>query len=214
MTQLCNCNELNWRPQSGGQRPRLTIPGRCAWIVPILAWVVLLVPTMSFSQAQNADPSDIGREYAIKAAYLYNFAKYVEWPVEAFANGSSPFVIGVLGKDPFGVNLDEIANTKKLEGRKIEIKRFASMNEYSPCHILFVPAAADAKLKETAAKKADNSMTLLVGEEAGFAEKGAVVNFFMESNRIRFEINPATAKRDKLKISSKLLSLAKIVEEK
>jgi hypothetical protein len=155
--------------------------------------------------------SEINREYAIKAAYLYQFARYVEWPPNAFANETAPLIIGVLGTDPFGGVLDEIARSKRIEGHTIVIRRFASMADYTPCHILFIASSVSPEEKAAAIQKARGSAVLLVGEEPGFADEGGMINFFMDENKIRFEINTENAKQDRLKISSKLLSLAKIV---
>jgi hypothetical protein len=154
---------------------------------------------------------EVNREYAIKAAYLYNFGRYVEWPPQSFSSGDSPFVVGVLGKDPFGPILDEIAVVKKIEGRRIVARRFATMADYKPCQILFVAASAGPEQKAAAVKMAEHSPVLLVGEEPGFAQQGGTVAFFVEQNKVRFEINLEAAKREQLKISSKLLSLAKII---
>ena len=98
--------------------------------------------------AQEAE-GEVNREYAIKAVYLYNFAHYVQWPADADSQG--PFVIGVLGRDPFGALLDEIASSKRLEGRAIAVKRFASAEQYEACHILFLTASATAAQKKAAA---------------------------------------------------------------
>jgi hypothetical protein len=179
-----------------------------------LAGVWLLVVGAAFAQPQPAGPDETNREYAIKAAYIYNFGRYVQWPPASFPDSQSPFVIGVLGSDPFGALLDEIAQSKKIEGRPIAARRFASMAEYQPCHILFVSAAASPEQKLAAIKMAQDSRVLLVGEDPGLAERGATINFFLEQNKIRFEINAEAARREQLKISSKLLSLAKIVGEK
>ena len=160
---------------------------------------------------QPDDSTDTNREYAIKAAYLYQFSRYVQWPAEAFANDHSPLVIGVLGADPFGGILEEIARTKRIEGRPIAVHRFASMAEYTPCHILFVSSSVGPEQRAAAIQRAQRSPLLLVGEEPGFAEQGGTINFFLDENKIRFEINMEIAKQDQLKISSKLLSLAKIV---
>lgn len=157
------------------------------------------------------DDSDVNREYLIKAAYLYQFGRYVQWPAHAFASDGSPLVIGVLGADPFSGVLEKIARTKRIEGRPIAIRRFASMAEYSPCHILFISSSLSPEHKAAAIQKSRQSALLLVGEEPGFTEQGGTVNFFLDENKIRFEINLEIAKQDQLKISSKLLSLAKIV---
>ena len=162
-------------------------------------------------QAQYDEGSEISREYAIKAAYLYQFGRYVEWPAQAFADERAPLVIGVLGADPFGNLLEEIARTKRIEGRPIVIRRFTSAADCTFCHILFVCASVDSESKTLILQKVRGNPTLLVGEEPGFAERGGTINFFLDENKIRFEINTEVARRDQLKISSKLLSLAKIV---
>lgn len=157
------------------------------------------------------EESELNREYAIKAAYLYQFGRYVQWPAESFADNQSPLVIGLLGPDPFGGILNEISRTKRLEGRPIVVRQFASMADYTPCHILFVNAVVTPEEKTAAIQHTRGKPVLLVGEEPGFAERGGTINFFLEENRIRFEINTEVARQNQLKISSKLLSLAKIV---
>lgn len=167
---------------------------------------------VSVLPAQPEDASsDAIREYAIKAAYLYQFGRYVQWPASAFADSQSPLVIGILGQAPFGDTLEEITRTKRIEGRPIAIRQFASMAEYKPCHILFVTASAGPAQTTAAIETARKSPVLLVGEESGFLQQGGVVNFFLDENRIRFEVNMEAAQQKQLKISSKLLSLAKIV---
>ncbi len=161
--------------------------------------------------AQDEDAATTSREYAIKAAYLYQFCRYVEWPSQSFADAAAPLVIGVLGMDPFGAILDEIARTKRIENRPIAIRRFASAANYEFCHILFVASSAGPEQTAAVVKKTRGTPVLLVGEEPGFAEHGGTGNFFQEDNRICFEINVEAAKRNRLKISSKLLSLAKII---
>jgi hypothetical protein len=161
--------------------------------------------------AQYDEGQEVNREYAIKAAYLYQFARYVEWPPNAFTSDTSPLIIGVLGTDPFGGILDEIARSKRIDGHPIIVHRFSSMADYKPCHILFIGASVSQAEKAAAIEKARGSSVLLVGEEPGFADEGGMINFFMDENKIRFEINAENAKQDRLKISSKLLSLAKIV---
>ena len=167
--------------------------------------------------AQSTQAADINREYTIKAAYLYQFGHYVEWPAETFADGQAPLVIGVLRNDALGnLVLDdilkEIARTKSIGGRPIVVAHFPSMAQYTTCHILYVPATAGPDEQAAAIRQVGQSPVLLVGEQPGFAALGGTVNFIVENNKIRFEINTATAARQRLKISSKLLSLAKLVE--
>jgi hypothetical protein len=154
---------------------------------------------------------EVDREYSIKGAFLYNFGRYVQWPDTALPKDGPPFVIGVLGTDPFGAVLDEIAVAAKVDGHPVAAKRFATLAEYTPCHILFLAAATDAQVKAAAIQRLRNAPVLLVGEEPGMAQRGAVVNFYVEQNKVRFEINIETARQQQLKVSSKLLSLAKIV---
>jgi hypothetical protein len=180
-------------------------------LLPTLVWTLASASWVESTQAQSEEAIEASREYAIKAAYLYQFGRYVQWPSSAFPDDSAALVIGVLGADPFGVALEEIARTKRVEGRPIVIRRFATMAEHTPCHILFVTASVSPEQKAAAIKKADNSAVLLVGEEPGFAEQGGMVNFFLDENRVRFEISAAAANHKQLKVSSKLLSLAKIV---
>lgn len=161
----------------------------------------------------------IDREYEIKAAYLYQFARYVEWPKNAVPGDDMTFVIGVLGQDPFGNHLDRIATAKTIQGRKIVIRRFASAKDYRPCHILFVASGSTATGDEksaadrlTAALAAiAGSPVLLVSDSAGFASKGTVINFLVDpqQNQIKLEINRDSERRAGLKISSQLLGLEK-----
>lgn len=193
---------------------------RCAWgqferiihnLLTVLVWTFVSVGATETARAQQEPSSDANREYAIKAAYLYQFGRYVQWPSDTFPNDDTPLVIGVLGDNPFGTVLEEIARTKRIDGRPIIVRLFATAHEYSRCHILFLSASLSPQQKAAAIKKARKSAILLVGEEPGFAEQGGVVNFFVDENRVRFEINVAVASEEQLKISSKLLSLAKIV---
>ena len=175
----------------------------------VVLWIVTFVAGAPLLQAQEG--SVINREYAIKAAYLYQFGHYIQWPADSFADDQSPFVIGVLGVDPFGDALDEIARNKKVAGRPIVIGRFASTADYKPCHILFATSSAGDADKLSAIQKSQKFPVLLVGESPGFAEHGGTIDFFIEGNRVRFEVNMEVAKRQQLKFSSKLLSLAKII---
>jgi len=171
--------------------------------------LLLGVPALGTTPLRTQSVSS--REYTIKAAYLYNFGRYVTWPKEYFPTAQSPFVIGVLGKDPFGDALDSIAAGKRVGGRRIVVRRFASLGEYEFCHILFVPRSTDPQEQVDTIVRLRSARVLLVGETPGFARRGGSINFFVERNKTRFEINQEAAEREKLKISAKLLSLAKLV---
>jgi hypothetical protein len=179
------------------------------WLV---VWCLALgLPQAMQVRAQSGE-AVINREYPLKALFLYNFGGYVEWPVEAFQSAEQPFVIGILGTAPLEENLVDISATKKIGGRKIVIRHFASLDAIKPCQILFIARDISPQNQRLAVEKLRNQPVLVVGETEGFAGQGGSVNFFVESNKIRFEINVDAAKRQQLKISSKLLALAKIVQ--
>ena len=151
-------------------------------------------------------------EYALKAAFLSKFVKFVTWPAERLGE-KEPLVIGVFGQDPFGKRLEETFDKRKDDERKVTVRRLTKLEELSLVHVLFVPGREDARLKEILAALAEDSV-LVVGEADGFAARGGSINFYTEADKIRFEINPEAAKRQRLKISSDLLRLARIVKEK
>ena len=149
------------------------------------------------------------REYQIKAAFLYNFVKFVEWPDEALPDPSAPIALCVLGEDPFGVALESI-NGKTVKGRQLVIKRFVGLQDLEVCRILFISSSEEGRLAQIFGSL-KNSSILTVGEMERFIQLGGIISFTMESNKIRFEINADAAERAGLKISSKLLNLAKVV---
>jgi hypothetical protein len=161
---------------------------------------------------QGSEEGAINREYPLKALFLYNFGGYIEWPADTFSSDQAPFVIGVLGSAPLESTLRELAATKTIAGRKIVVEQFLSAERIKPCQILFVTRNVSQPQQRMALEKLKNQHVLIVGESKGFAGQGGGVNFFIESNKVRFEINLESAKQHQLKISSKLLALAKIVE--
>jgi hypothetical protein len=181
------------------------------WLAGLLA---LLLIGSGLTLTARAGQSDgfINREYPLKALFLYNFGGYVEWPDHAFADTQQPFVIGVLGNAPVSTMLHEIAASKQVAGRRIEIKHFASPDVVGPCHILFVAGDVSSQHARAVIERLRGLPVLTVGETAGFAEQGGCVNFFIEANKIRFEINLQAAKQQQLRISAKLLALSRIVE--
>jgi len=152
-------------------------------------------------------------EYRVKAAYLYNFLLYVTWPNEALDGADSPLVIGVLGDDPLGTALDEVARRKRAKGRDIVVRRFDSWQEYQRCHILFVPRTISRATLTAVVQRTRGSPVLLVAETPGLATVGAPVNFYLDVDRtIGFEINvDATAERN-LRVDARLLKLARIIK--
>jgi hypothetical protein len=158
--------------------------------------------------AQSTGPT----EYELKAAFLFNFAKFVEWPPSAFANPQSAFLICVLGPDPFGSALDDALLRHSIQGHAVALLRMKRTADMVGCQILFVPASERNRLPEVTAKLRGQSV-LVIGENEDFAASGGVIQFALEQNRIRFLINTDAADRSGLKFSSKLLALAKIVRD-
>lgn len=156
----------------------------------------------------------INREYPLKALFLYNFGGYVQWPATAFQGPNQPFVIGVLGRAPLLETLSEIAASKRIGERRIVIQHFPSVADIRPCQILFVARSVSPVEQRQAVERMMHQPVLVVGESDGFARGGGTVNFFVESNKIRFEINVEAARQQQLKISAKLLALARIVQSR
>ena len=179
--------------------------GRAAKIAVgiVLAAMLISGGAPSFARGETAP------EYVVKAAFLYNFAKFVEWPAESFAGPTSPIVLFVFGADPFGDALKSLKG-KTANGRPIVVRYAANLGELERCHLLFVSASSTALLpKILQATKGWNALT--VGDVDGFAQDGGTINLLNEEQRIGIEINMEAAQRSRLKISSKLLALAKIV---
>lgn len=150
-------------------------------------------------------------EYQLKAAIIYNFPKFVEWPSLAGTDLNLPIVIGILGEDPFGQEIDGVINGKTANGRRLVIKRFSHIKELSRCHILFVSSSEKNNLNQIFA--AAGSGVLIVGDTARFAEAGGVINLTMIGGKVRLIINQAAAERAGLRISAKLLSLAQVIRK-
>lgn len=156
---------------------------------------------------------------AIKARYLIYFGHYVIWPADALPNPKENFVIGILGRDPFGQHLQVFAG-EKVDGRRILVHRFESIAEYRPCHLLFISGDATAGQRETARNRLQAALAqvadqpvLTVTESPGLARAGAVINFVdgLDDGRtgvIRMEINRQAARRATLQIRAALLNLS------
>ncbi len=173
-------------------------------------------------------------KYETKAGYLLNFAEFIEWPAGSFSHAKSPIILGVVGKDPFGPELDKLQG-KTVNGRTLEVKRFKGALEFrgeetpgrrqddlpakqakklaemKSCHILFITASEKNFLPQTL-KPFRGASVLTVGETDSFAREGGIINFVDSENTVQLEINLAAAEQARLKISSKLLSLAKVIK--
>lgn len=154
--------------------------------------------------AQDAQPS----EYQVKAAFIFNFAKFVDWPPRAFADAKAPLCIGILGENPFGANLERTVRDKTLNNRSIVVKECGTLEEAKKCHLLFISTSEKKPLQEILDGLVGMNI-LTIGETETFIKSGGMINFFREGTRFRFEINDEAAKKAGLKIDSKLLGLGK-----
>jgi Fe2+ transport system protein FeoA len=156
------------------------------------------------STAQGQITYDTNREYRLKAVYLYKFARYVGWPKEAFQNTDSPFVIGILGPDPFGNSLERIAALRKIGSRTIVVRNYELATEIEDCHVLFISKELEIERRIDALGFLAGRSILLVGETPGFLEEGGVINFTIQNKRIRNVISTSALRREKLEISSRV----------
>jgi hypothetical protein len=170
-------------------------------------WCLALLMTVFVGLVNNAGAQPQPSEYDLKAAFLFNFAKFVEWPPEAFAETNSPIVIGILGKNVFGDTLEKIINNRKVNNRGFEFRHFDSTSETTNCQILFVSSSEKNDFAKIVSAL-HNASVLTVSEADGFLKAGGMVNFLIEGKNIRFQISDEAAKKARLNISSKLLSLA------
>jgi len=174
----------------------------CAAIV----LAAMALPWGSPAHALAAAPT----EYQVKAAFLFNFTQFVDWPPSAFADDGAPLVIGVLGQDRFGADLDEIVRGESVRGRPLVVRRYERVEDIGPCHILFVDRSESERLDRVLPRLSGRSI-LTVGEFGGFARRGGMIQFATVGNRIQLRVNLQAARAADLEISSKLLRPARIV---
>ena len=172
-------------------------------------WLVFSAFLLSSGLNLSAQPAS-SREYQVKAVFLFNFAQFVEWPTNAFPEVQTPFVIGVLGEDPFGAYLDETVRGEKVNNRSLVVERYRRAEEIKTCHVLFISRSEVNRLAEILANlKGRNILT--VGDAESFAQRGGMIRFVTEKNKLRLKVNLEAAKAANLTISSKLLRSAEIV---
>ena len=172
---------------------------RAAGLAALLALLAALgLPVAAY--AQNASI-----EYAVKAAYLYKFAPFVDWPLSAFASASSPFQLCVLGRDPFGASLDQAVSGQRVDEHRVVVRRLDRVDAASGCHVLYLGASPSQTAAE-ALRAVRGSAILTVAD--GDREGGAIIKFVVKDNRVRFDIDTAAAAANHVTISSKLLGMA------
>ena len=175
--------------------------GKCwRWLAVVLVFGSAVVGM----QAQSAT------EYQVKAAFLFNFAKFVEWPADAFPSADAPLQICVLGQDPFDPDFEQAIEEKTVSGRRLEIIHLSGLAQAKACQIIFVAASEGPRLREIL-RSLRGTGALTVGDAAGFARMGGIINFVLDDSRVRFEINLQAADRAHLKLSARLLTVAKLI---
>ena len=174
-----------------------------------LPWIILCC-LFSGAPIRALAQSDDEGEYRLKLAFLYHFTEFVDWPSDAFQGDRAPLTICVLGEDPFANGIKETLRGRAVAGHPIDIRRLKPAENPRGCQVVFV-RSGEKRASERVLASLKSSSILTVGETKGFAERGGIINLFMDENKLRFEINLGAAKQANLRISSKLLALAKLV---
>jgi hypothetical protein len=169
------------------------------------SWVALVV--LAIGHILAAGPAV--DEYPVKAAFLLNFAKFVEWPTDAFRSAEDPLAICVLGQNPFGSALEDVIRDKTVANRPFAVREVSSAQQAGKCHIVFI-SASERKRFRSYLDELKGRPVLTVGESEDFTSGGGIISFKLIDSRMRIEIDVGAAERARLRISSKLLSLAEI----
>jgi len=151
------------------------------------------------------------KEYEVKAAFLVNFTKFVDWPTNSYADSNAPLVVGILGQDPFGQEIDNAVNGELAHGRSIVVKRLRIEDDLRSCHVLFICSSVIQQLP-TILNRLKGSPVLTVSDVKVFAQQGGMFNLFLVNETVKIEINRAAAEQAGLQVSSKLLQLSRLVK--
>jgi hypothetical protein len=179
--------------------PRLLFPLVVASVIAIIA------------PARPANAQVESLEHEIKAAFLYNFVKFVQWPASSFPDADAPLTICLMGPDPFGTALDDLIENEQVEGRPLAVRRLGRADATAGCHVLFVAPAERARYAAIL-RTVDTRRVLTVSDAMEFLAAGGHISFFMESNRVRFAVNAPAARQAEFQINSRLMRLARIHE--
>jgi hypothetical protein len=166
----------------------------------IVVWALFCNWTL---YAQQSRP----REYEVKATYLYNFARFVEWPVRAAAAKGDSFAICVLGQDPFGTTLDATIAGETIEGKGLLAMRISEPKQGPNCRVLFISSSEEGRLKEILTTL-DKTGVLTVSDMPNFLQRGGMIQFVLDGNKVRFAVNLRPAQDAGLRLSSELLKVA------
>lgn len=177
--------------------------GSFQWAISVA--VLPIIAAWAHAQSIGAAP-----EYQVKAAFLYNVVKFIEWPEDTFSGAAAPIAICVLGDDPFEEHLERILKGQRVNGRPLTVQRLGRVPDAQACHVLFVSASEKKRLPEIFELLADRGV-LTVGDVRGFRDGGGMIGLTTEENRLSFDVDLAAANRAHVKISSQLLRLARSV---
>lgn len=172
--------------------------------IRLFVWLccILLIPVVSHAQSGNQS------EYKVKAVFIYNFTRFVEWPAEKFNDASAPFIIGVYGKDAVSKFLEEAVAGETLQGRPIQVQKISNLQNINNCHLVFLSNSEKDEMKAFISEAGNNGI-LTVSDADKFTENGGMIRLFTRHGKIGIQINAEKARAAGLGISSKLLSLAK-----
>ena len=169
--------------------------------------IACLAATCMLSSGANAVS-----ESQVKAAFIYNFVRFVEWPSQSFPSSDTPVTIGIVGGEQVGDAIEQLTKGKTVDGRRLVVKRLSSRDTFDGCHILFIGASERGHTNGILDRLRDSSV-LTIGETDGFVQNGGVIGFVIDNNKIAFEVNTGAAKRKHLRVSSQLLKLARNVRD-
>ena len=189
----------------GCRRARLPFVAR----LPVILLLLGLAPGGSVLPQPGPPPAF---EYEVKASFIYTVARFVDWPADAFADPGAPLVFAVLGDDPIEATLLRTTTGKTVGGHPVEVIRLTDVPGLRPCHVLVVGRTESGRVEEVI-RSLGSSSVLTVGEFERFAQRGGVLRLRLEENMIRFEVNVDAAARARLKVSSKILKIGKIVRD-
>jgi len=175
-----------------------------------LACIALLLAGIWIAATRTTFSHESPTEYQVKAAYLFNFLKFVDWPEDPTTNMNGRWVIGIVGENPFGDQLTQAVSGKIVQGRLLQVKVFQPAEDLRACHILFI-SGSEMKRLPAILTALRGSSVLTVGDVDHFTESGGMIQFVIEDGRVRFSIDIGATSRARLKVSSKLLSLARSV---
>ena len=202
------------RMRSRRRTPSLGAPPRsCGLLLPArvvagFAASLALLGVLQESCGAQAKPS----EFQVKAVYLFNFSRFVAWPAQPAAAPPGPFSICVLGKDPFGSVLDATLAGETVSGKTVVARRLTVAQEAAGCRVVFISSSEESRLKDVLAAL-EKSSALTVSDIERFAQRGGMIQFVLQGDKVRFEVNLASASEAGLTLSSDLLKVAVAVRK-